>query len=125
MLARPFRYRTQCFLGCESVRIETELKTLEELPRKSTAKSASNTGKDDSAEANNAARDESPKSPTLLEELPALLATIDIKKSIEGCQFTIKEPTRVYYAADKLYKAGKADSSPDGVEEDSNEETDE
>lgn len=92
LLARPFRYRTQCFLGCESVAIETDNGVLPP------------TGQDSDA--------------TEQSKLPVLLRGIAISDSITACGFTADNTTRVYYPADKLYKAGKDDSEADAESED-------
>jgi len=76
LLARPFRYRTQCFLGCESVVVETETGVLPE------------------------------GEPAAAHELPSLLRGISIGDSIKACGFTSDKTTRVYYPAEKLYKVG-------------------
>jgi CRISPR-associated protein Csb1 len=114
LLVRPFRYRTQCFLGCESVRIETESNVLEDAPPNNELTQDADAGRSDPQEMGNAGADETYKSPALLQELPPLLANVDVKNSIEACKFASKEPTRVYYPADQLYKAGKDDSEPSG-----------
>jgi len=97
LLARPFRYRTQCFLGCESVAIETENGAL--------------SPSDEDSDAN----EQLP--------LPALLRSVAIADSISTCGFTSDNTTRVYYPADQLYKAGKDDTeAPAENEGDSNDD---
>jgi hypothetical protein len=129
LLARPFRYRTQCFLGCESVCVETESGVIDQTPPKPESKQGSEIEKDDAKLKIDIGVDKISKSPTLLKELPTLFANVDIKTSIKACKFDKKEPTRVYYPADKLYKASKDADEPAGVtdadeepREDSNEE---
>jgi hypothetical protein len=122
LLARPFRYRTQCFLGCERVRIETELGVLEETPPNSEPKQGGEPGKNAAEQVDNAADDKTPKSPTLLKDLPALLANVNVGESIKECKFESSEPTRVHYPADQLYKAGKDDTQSNDEEKDESEE---
>lgn len=86
LLSHPFRYRSQCFLGCEDVIIETETGTLAEPQQ------ASDNG----------------EHPTL----PSLLSSVAIGVSIAACGFTNDSTTRVYYPADDLYKAGKEANEP-------------
>lgn len=92
LLARPFRYRTQCFLGCESVAIETDNGILPPTDQDSDANEES--------------------------KLHVLLRGIAIGDSITACGFTADNTTRVYYPADQLYKAGKDDSEADDESED-------
>jgi CRISPR-associated protein Csb1 len=126
LLDRPFRFRTQCFLGCENVRIETESEILEEALRLPEPKEAGEQGTTDAEQRDNESAGVTPERAALLKELPPLLTNVDIKKSIEACKFGSKEPTRVYYPADQLYKAGKDDSeSSDGNEDESDEDANE
>ncbi|MHB8898921.1 MAG: type I-G CRISPR-associated RAMP protein Csb1/Cas7g [Thermoguttaceae bacterium] len=127
LLARPFRYRTQCCLGCDSVIIETESGVLEEAPQRPDPNQH-----DDAEKATTEIRVGKEASNTtlkpsmLLNDLPPLLATVNIKTSIEACKFENIEPVRVYYPADQLYKAGKEDStSTDKGQDESAEETEE
>jgi len=122
LLARPFRYRTQCFLGCKSVRVETESLLLEEAPHNTEPKQGGEAGKNDAREKDIVGTDETLGPSTLLNKLPALLANVDVKKSIEACKFQSKEPTRVYYPSDELYKAGKDDRESGEVSQDEPEE---
>lgn len=92
LLARPFRYRTQCFLGCSAVTIETESRLL--------------------------SANETPSSASENAPLPSLLTSIAISNSITACGFTTDNTTRVYYPAEKLYKPGKDDEEPGAVTED-------
>jgi CRISPR-associated protein Csb1 len=126
LLARPFRYRTQCFLGCERITIETEAEVLEVAPPKlepkpdsdaKTSGSPKNLNEDDSIDAAEA--------PKLLKDLPPLLANVNITATIEA-EFKADNKTRVYYSADQLYKAGKDDSEAAVATEDElDEETEE
>lgn len=86
LLARPFRYRTQCFLGCTEISIETEAKTVERCQPKA---------------------ESGDESPCLLSELPQLLKSVAIADSIANAGFSGTQPTRVYYPATDLFKAGK------------------
>ena len=111
LLARPFRYRTQCFLGCESITIETEAEVLEVAPPKLEPKPDGDAG----------------DVPKLLTEkgLPPLLTNVNITATIEA-EFKADNQTRVYYSADQLYKAGKDDSeAAEATEDEPNEETEE
>jgi len=122
LLAHPFRYRTQCFLGCESVTIETEAEVLEVAPPKNQPKPAG--GAKPSSPARSLDEDDLsiPADATkLLRDLPPLLADIDITATI-ATVFNAGNVTRVYYSADQLYKAGKddseaAESTDDGPDE--------
>lgn len=108
LLARPFRYRTQCFLGCAGVRIQTESEIIDEAPRKSQPKQGDQLDKiNTQTTVDSDGSDATLKTGLLLKELPALLADVDIKRSIGACKFTRKDPTRVYYPAGQLYKVGK------------------
>ncbi|MDA0661098.1 MAG: type I-U CRISPR-associated RAMP protein Csb1/Cas7u [Planctomycetota bacterium] len=104
LLARPFRYRTQCFLGCTQVSIETEVRTIEQCPPQTTSNDDS-TKEDDGVSG-------------LLNALPQLLETIDIEASIKACGFNANEPTRVYYPAADLFKAGKNTDQPAEIGDD-------
>jgi CRISPR-associated protein Csb1 len=92
LLSRPFRYRTQCFLGCETVVIESESGVL--CP---------------SGQASDA---------TEQSILPAILSDIAIDTSIKACGFVADNTTRVDYPAEKLYKAGKDDTDGDADSDD-------
>ncbi len=89
LLASPFRYRTQCFLGCESVTIESETGVLPNANKSSDATEST--------------------------VLPSLLSDIAIGDSITACGFTTDNTVRVYYPAVQLYKAGK-DEAESGTE---------
>jgi CRISPR-associated protein Csb1 len=91
LLARPFRYRTQCFLGCTEICIETEERRLERCP------------------VDPASTEEST---ALLSGLPNLLATLDIAASIKACGFQTSKQTRVYYPRTDLFKPGKDSAQP-------------
>jgi CRISPR-associated protein Csb1 len=117
LLARPFRFRTQCFLGCVRVQIETESGVLQKAPCSVTNEEGDDVDESDTKRADNASSGVEPEAPTLLKEFPDLLANIDISSSIARCKFGAKEPTRVYYPADRLYKAGKDDNENDNENE--------
>jgi hypothetical protein len=105
LIARPFRYRTQCFLGCCGITIETEMGELDRVPAKPAAKP-----KGETSEATN---EEQESSVALLKELPSLLESLKIKKSIEDCGFKNENTTRVYYPAEQLFKAGQDEKEAD------------
>jgi CRISPR-associated protein Csb1 len=91
LLTRPFRYRTQCFLACESVSAYAE----HETPDSTVASSRSLSGGFEPA-----------------------LPNVNISASIAACKFGSDPNTRVYYPADELFKAGK-DAAGDSAETDS------
>ena len=100
LLMRPFRYRTQCFLGCENVTMETEMGILSHADK--------------------------PAGATENIDLPSLLRDIKIGSSIKACGFNANNTVRVLYPAIKLYKAGKDDvESVTENDEESEEETNE
>lgn len=84
LLAQPFRFRTQCFLGCESVSLSTDMDSLD-------------TPLSESSDSEKA--------------FAPALPTTDIEKSIKNCNFVGQQVTRVYYPADKLFKPGKDEAS--------------
>ncbi len=89
LLARPFRYRTQCFLGCQTIRIETENGLVEAVETK----------EGDTA-------------------LPALLTATDIAASIRAVEFESNQPWCVLYPADKFYVAAQDDGEPADANDD-------
>lgn len=97
LLIRPFRYRTQCLLGCESVAVSTEMESLDKPLAKSQDRDA---------------------------EFSPALPAVDIAQSIKDSGFSGKAVVNVHYPADKLFKAGKDDASDntDGDEESSNDD---
>lgn len=115
LLARPFRYRTECFLRCESVCIETEVGVL--------------SGEHGTIEGEESGNDNASavcKSAELLNELPATLKNVDIGKTIKACGFQSKEPSCVYYSAQQLYKVGKDEAGTgDQAEDESDNEVNE
>jgi CRISPR-associated protein Csb1 len=82
LLRRPFRYRTQCFLRCQRVSVCTENETLD-----------SPLATSDDIEKGFA---------------PALPA-VSMADSVKACGFPPDAMTSVYYPANELFKAGKAD----------------
>ncbi len=113
LVARPFRYRTQCFLGCCGITIETEMGELDRAPAKPASKPE--------GETSGATNDEQESSVVLLKELPSLLKSLGITQSIKDCGFKSDNTTRVYYPAAELFKAGKDEK--DGDDDKSDEET--
>jgi len=97
LLARPFRYRTQCFLRCTEITVETENCVLERCPADSDSQQE-RLHEAGSADAN--------LEPTGRSTIPTLLQTIDIGASIAACGFGNNQPTRIYFPAQKLFKAG-------------------
>ena len=97
LLVRPFRYRTQCFLGCESIKIETEVGVLQVVPQPNSNGPSVDTSEEPASD--------------LLTELPQLFSDIDIANSIKGCGFKSDQTTRVDYPSSQLYKAGKEEVS--------------
>lgn len=97
LLARPFRYRTQCFLGCESIALSTEMESLDSPLAQS----------DDSENA-----------------FSPVLPMIDIEASIKDCGFSEQPVTNVYYPADKLFKPGKDDAVDGATSDDESSEKD-
>lgn len=109
LLARPFRFRTQCFLGCESVTLTSEA----EFPVADSemAGTASVDKMDMTEEERMKALEHERK---LLEGMSAsALATINIKQSILDCRIGREPVTAVYYPADKLFKPGKEEPGDD------------
>ena len=123
LLARPFRYRTQCFLGCAGVQIETESCVLEGLPASSELEPDGDAKADDEKKAPAGDSDVSVETSAPLQELPPLLANVNIADSIEACKFETTEPTRVYYPSEQLYKAGKDDNESTEENEDESDES--
>jgi CRISPR-associated protein Csb1 len=96
LLARPFRYRTQCLLSCVSARIETENGILSDAERSA-----------DDADSRT---------------MPSLLNSVAVAESIAACGFTGDTTTRVYYPAVQLYKAGKDDTESGDENQDTSDE---
>lgn len=74
LTARPFRFRSGCFLRCEGIFTQADGVAVE-------------------------------------------LPTVDIRGAIAGCQFPKDPVTRVYYAAEELFKAGKEGGDEPPAEE--------
>ncbi|MEZ6032660.1 MAG: type I-U CRISPR-associated RAMP protein Csb1/Cas7u [Planctomycetaceae bacterium] len=113
LLARPFRYRTQCFLGCTSISVETEGGPYVSQPtREVVARSERDV--------------ENIETPAASDLLPPLLKVLNIKESIKACGFDVAQETRVYYPAADLFKAGKdAEQPTDGGDDDDPSDDDE
>ncbi len=88
LLLQPFRYRSECFLKCDSLSLATD-------------------GVDITLNTDNAKGDEPCPFVTWLK-------AINIGAAITACNFHANaSPSRVYYGASQLYKAGKDDESSD------------
>lgn len=96
LLNRPFRYRSQCLLGCEKVSIYTENEACDNPLLTSTNGS--------------------------LGFKPAL-PKLDLAESIRSCEFGGRPDTQVYYPADELFKAGK-DTAGSAVEDNNEQDSD-
>ena len=113
MVKRPFRFRTQCFLQCKSVTVETE-DGLIRLP------AAANEESNDQPETNDTERKEKTET-AAPDEAPVesmraaekLFEEVAVGNSIKACKFK-DSTTRVYYPAGGdhgLFKAGKDDET--------------
>ncbi len=86
LLLQPFRYRSECFLKCDSLSLAID-------------------GIDITLDSGDANGDQPCP-------LVAWLNAIDIAPAVSECKFAKDfSPSRVYYAASKLYKAGEDDKS--------------
>ena len=123
LLARPFRYRTQCFLGCAGISVSTESGLLEEIPPKlDETVQACSTDADGTTTREDEKTDDTEPCSSLLSELPALLKNVTIATSIAACEFTTDQTTRVYYPANLLYNVGKDDAEPAAEPDDESED---
>ncbi|MCO6454789.1 MAG: hypothetical protein J5I93_05770 [Pirellulaceae bacterium] len=115
LVKRPFRYRTQCFLQCESVTVSTEDGL---VPASSTANTeTADTNPDDKAVIKDAAAKAVAASQQLARNL---FASLNLKTSIESCKFPAAQAD-VYYPANELFKPGK---ETEAVSDDQDEEED-
>jgi hypothetical protein len=96
LVKRPFRYRTQCFLKCESVSVSTEDGLL------SSQSAAIDEPTEQEAEATE--RDSELKASQQVAE--DLFDSLDLNASIRSCNFATAQ-TDVYYPANELFKPGK------------------
>ena len=119
LVKRPFRYRTQCFLKCESATIETE-DGLIRLPSESDDESKDHPKADDTMPEGEAAAIAAAGSMRATEKL---FEEVAISDSIKDCKFK-DSTTSVYYPAGGkggLFKAGKDTESGSG-DDDSDED---
>ena len=107
LVNRPFRYRTQCFLKCESVSVSTEDGLL------SSQSAASGEPAEQEAEAKK--REAELEASQQVAE--ALFASLNLNASITSCNFPAAQ-TDVYYPANELFKPGKeTEAVSDGEDE--------
>lgn len=112
LVKRPFRYRTQCFLQCETVTVSTEDGLI------SASSMANSETADTNPDVKTVKKDTSENAVAESQALAQnLFAALNLKKSIENCKFPAAQ-TDVYYPANELFKPGKeTEAVPDGEDE--------